>query len=74
VLVVVASLNAEQITYTVLDPDNSPWSAFGSFGGPLTRSEALSEDNRGPLFALVDAIAANETRISSRILSSGLTS
>jgi hypothetical protein len=74
VLVVAASVNAEQITYAVLDPENSPWSTFGSFGGPLTRSEALSEDNRGPWFTLVDAIAANERRISSRILSSGLTS
>jgi hypothetical protein len=74
VLVVLASVGAEQITYTVLDPEDSPWSEFGSFGCALTRSEALSEDNRNTLFALVDAIAANERRISSRILSSGLTS
>lgn len=74
VLVVVAAVDAERITYTVLGPEDSPWSAFGSFGGPLTRSEALSEDNRNTLFALVDAIAANERRISNRILSSGLRS
>jgi hypothetical protein len=74
VLIVVASVDADQITYTVLDPEDSPWSGFGSFGGPLTRAEALSEDNRSTLFALVDAIAANERRISSRILSSVLTS
>ena len=74
VLVVTAYVDAEQITYTVLGPEDSPWSGFGSFGSPLTRSEALSEDNRGALFALVDAIAANERRISNRILSCGLRS
>ena len=74
VLVVVASVDAEQITYTALDPEDSPWSGFGSFGDPLTRSEALSEENRSTLFALVDAIAANERRISGRILSAGLKS
>jgi hypothetical protein len=65
-------VDADQVTYIVLDPDNSPWFAFGSFGSPLTRSAALSEDNRSTLFALAEA--ANETPLSSRVLSARFTS
>ena len=52
VLVVVAFLDAERIAYPVLDPDDSPSSTFGTFGGPLSRGEALSDGNRSIWFCL----------------------
>lgn len=57
------------LIYSVLEPDKSPWPASQTFGPVLTREQALSGEVVPNLFALVDAIAANEHRLSSRILS-----
>ena len=57
------------IVYTVLEPADSPWTDFGPFGSVVTREQALSMPN---LFNIVDAISANEPRLSTRILASGL--
>ena len=69
----VAVLSAYQtsgdIVYTVLEPEESPWSDFGAFGPVLPRAAALSGQWEWGLFAIVDAVAANEARLASRILS-----
>ena len=57
------------IIYTVLEPADSPWTDFGPFGSVLSREQALALPN---LFNVVDAISANESRVSARILASGL--
>ena len=57
------------IIYTVLEPTASPWTDFGPFGSVVPREQALALPN---LFNVVDAIAANESRISTRVLASGL--
>ena len=72
VLVVQAGIADGNITYGVLHPDDSPWESLSAFGRPLTRDEAFSAADRTWWFRLVDAIAANESRISSRILQAGL--
>ena len=62
VLVVVAFLDAERIAYPVLDPDDSPSSTFGTFGGPLSRGEALSDGNRSTWFCLASVRLTLVTR------------
>jgi hypothetical protein len=64
VAVVSGRIDSGNIIYTVLDAVDSPWARTKSFR-ILDREEALSISD---LFNLVDAIAANERRISSRIL------
>ena len=72
VLVVKGGLADGNISYSVLGPDDSPWECFSAFGPPLTRDAAFSAADRTWWFRLVDAIAANERRISNRILQIGL--
>jgi hypothetical protein len=67
VAVVSGRIDSGNLIYTVLDAVDSPWAATKSFP-VLDREEALSISD---LFNLVDAIAANERRISSRILECG---
>jgi len=65
--VVLGRSDEEQLIYTVLEPEQAPWEDNEALGKVLTRKQ-LSEEVLVPdLFGLVDAIAANETRISSNI-------
>jgi hypothetical protein len=59
--------DGEQLIYTVLEPEQAPWGDSEALGKVLTRKQLLEEVLVPDLFGLVDAIAANETRISSRI-------
>ena len=72
VAVVSGHVTDTDIIYSVLDPEDSPWADFGDFGQVLTRSEALHGPTNNNLFSVVDAVVANESRISSRILACGL--
>lgn len=63
-----ARLEGENLVYTVLEPQESPWPGSPVFGPVLTREQALSGAIVPGLFALVDAIVAKEERLSSRIL------
>ena len=60
--------DGEQLIYTVLDPEQAPWGDSESLGKVLTRKQLLNEGVVPELFGLLDAIVANEPRISSRIL------
>ena len=70
VVCVTARIEDEALQYGVLEPDSCPWPNFGAFGFISIREEALLDRQR--VFALIDAIAENENRLSSRILASGL--
>jgi len=59
------TITSEDIVYTVLESDASPWSEFGHFGGIAPR-EAVLQDS-AQVFSLVDLIAAREDRLSDRI-------
>ena len=74
--VVVASgrVESESIIYTVLSPEDSPWSDFGIFGQVIDREAALSNADATNLFGVIDSICVNENRLSSRILECGLKS
>jgi hypothetical protein len=61
--------DGQGISYSVLGPGDSPWPSHPTFGPVLTREQVLSGDIVPNVFALVDAIAANEPRLASRILS-----
>jgi hypothetical protein len=63
-------VDSKDIRYSILDADDYPWDDFGSFGPVISRAQAL--EHEGWIFNLVDAIAANERRLSSRILECGL--
>lgn len=65
-----AEIKDEALRYSVCEPEQSPWADFGPFGAVATRESALQD--RDWLFSLVDAITANDPRLSSRILASGL--
>jgi len=60
--------DGEQLIYTVLDPDQSPWGDSEALGKVLTRKQLLEEQLVPNLIDLVDAIAASEPRLSARIL------
>ncbi|MFG6465735.1 hypothetical protein [Roseateles sp. BYS87W] len=70
VVVVTARIEAQSLIYSVVEPEASPWKNFGSFGAISNRASAL--EDRAEVFSLVDAIAANEMRLSERILGSKL--
>ena len=72
VAVVSGRVTDTDVIYSVLEPEDSPWTDFGEFGQVLTRDEALHGPLSSNLFNVVDAVVANESRISSRILSCGL--
>ena len=63
-------VDPKEIRYSIVDADDCPWGDFGSFGPVISRARAL--EHKGWIFNLVDAIAANERRLSSRILACGL--
>lgn len=65
-----AQIEGQSLIYGVLEPSAAPWSNFGAFGPIEERSAALQDGAR--VFSLVDAITANDGRLSVRILSSGL--
>lgn len=68
-----AEIRDEALHYGVNEPEQLSWpDFFESFGGLVARNDALRY--RAWLFTLVDAIAANDQRLSSRILASGLRS
>lgn len=60
--------DGQGISYSVLGPEQSPWPSHPTFGPVLTREQVLSGSIVPDVFALVDAIAANESRLASRIL------
>jgi hypothetical protein len=66
VVCISAEVGTEKISYSILEPRDAPWNEFGKFGVAVDRVQVLQD--RENIFALVDAIAANESRISSRIL------
>jgi hypothetical protein len=68
VVVVSGRVAAGGIQYSVLEPGDAPWSDFGAYGPVLTRKDALEGPFSRDLFNYIDAIAANEKRLSSRIL------
>lgn len=70
VVCVAARIEGDALAYSILERDECSWSDFGKFGEIATREEVLLD--RKNVFGLVDAIAANERRISSRILGSGI--
>jgi len=70
VVCVSARIEAQALVYTVLEPEAAPWPNFGTFGAIADRESALEDRQR--VFALVDAIAANDSRLSTRILAAGL--
>lgn len=70
VVCVSAKIEAHALVYTVLEPEVAPWPNFGAFGVIADRKSALEDGQR--VFALVDAIAANDSRLSTRILATGL--
>jgi hypothetical protein len=70
VVCVAARVEGDALVYSILERDECSWSDFGKFGEIATREQGLLD--RQNVFRLVDAIAANERRISSRILGSGL--
>lgn len=72
VIVLSGQVDAENIVYSVVEPERSPWADFGAYGAAIGRSQALENAGTTGLFDIVDSIAANEHRISSRILSGWL--
>ncbi len=58
------------IHYSIIEPNETNWTNLERFGPLLSREAALVYSVQ--VFELVDAIAAQEQRISARILASGL--
>jgi hypothetical protein len=65
-----ACMEAGAIRYSILEPSETPWPDLSRFG-PLLGREAVLQD-KTETFELIDAITANDRRLSSRILGSGL--
>ena len=70
VVCVSARIEAQALVYSVLEPQAAPWPNFGAFGAIADRESAL--EDRQTVFALIDAITANDSRLSTRILANGL--
>jgi hypothetical protein len=68
VAVISGRLENENLVYSVIEPENSPWPDSSVFGPILSRSAVLEGPFGSEVFSLVDAITANEPRLSSRIL------
>src|SRR5262249_45535517 len=68
VVVLSARIDAENLVYSIVEPQDSPWAGTELFGPLLSRAEALEGSLMRDLFELLDAIVANERRLSSRIL------
>jgi hypothetical protein len=63
----------ENVRYTVLEPNDSPW-PFTKFGGVLTRAQVLEIRDGKKIFSLVDAITDGEKCIADRLKDSFLAS
>lgn len=63
-----AQIEDQALKFDVLEPSAVPWSSFGAFGAVAERAIALKDRQR--IFSLVDAITANDCRLSTRILAS----
>lgn len=72
VAVVSSRIQGGNLVYTVVGPENSSWSDFGVYGKVLDRTAVIAQATDTNLFGIVDAICANEQRLSNRILASGL--
>jgi hypothetical protein len=68
VAVVSGRVESENLVYSLVDPQDSPWSDSNEFGSVLSRASVLEGPLAAEVFALVDAITENERRLSSRIL------
>jgi hypothetical protein len=68
IAVVSGRLENENLIYSVVEPEDSPWPDSNVFGPVLSRKSVIEGAAGSKVFALVDAITANEPRISSRIL------
>lgn len=66
VAAIAGAVGTELVSFTALDPKESPWPDFGDFGLPLSRNQVLADSRR--VFDLADAISAKDHRIASRIL------
>jgi len=69
VVSIAARIEQQAIHYSIVEPKEAIWSGLdlSRFGPAMRRAESLSHKKH--LFAVVDAIAAREGRLSSRILS-----
>jgi hypothetical protein len=65
-----AEIRDDALHYGVYESNEAPWPSFGKFGAIAEREHALRD--KAWLFSLVDAITANDRRLSTRILASGL--
>ena len=65
-----AQIENESLNYGVCEPDQASWRDFGSFETITSREHALLHNEW--LFTLVDAITANDPRLSTRILAASL--
>lgn len=72
VVAVSVRIDSRNIIYTVQEPEEAPWSDFGAYGKVVSRALALEEAQANNLFNIVGAVCANERRISTRVLGSGL--
>lgn len=61
--------NGERLVYSILEPEDSPWGDSEAFGAVLSRNDVLEKNRIPNIFFIVDAIAANDRRISRKILS-----
>ncbi len=61
--------NGESLIYSILEPEDSPWGDSEALGAVFSRKEILEENRIPNIFPIVDAIAANDKRISRKILS-----
>jgi hypothetical protein len=70
VVSVTGRIENEAINYSIVEPYEAYWTNLERFGPMLNREVALTCKTQ--IFEIVDAIVANDQRISSRILSCGL--
>lgn len=68
VVSVSACIEADAIQYSILEPSGAHWPDLSRFGSLLGRDAALQ--HKAEIFVLIDAITANDQRISTRILGS----
>lgn len=72
VVAIAVRIDSGNIIYTVQEPEEAPWSDFGAYGRVMSRALALREAQATNLFNIAGAVSANERRISTRVLGSGL--
>ena len=70
VVSVSAWIENEALNFSIIEPSETSWMNLERFGPLLSRAKGL--DSKNEVFEIVDAIVANEQRISNRILSSRL--